>query len=447
LAYLDELAGRGLPDLDLPGLAARSFDISVSTFSGHCLTRPAFLDHAERAQLDSDLTALQSMLVSIPGRLFGGDLAAFSAAAGMTGPQLQAILRSQSATATRLARVDQYPDESGFRVMEVNNGSPIGALDSALLNRAFLGSDFVAEFAAAHRLSYIDPMAEMVATMLAECGLDPAARPLVAAIDWPQSYPGLAPLLRSNARQLARLGYEFVHGHLGQLEFAGRRVWLAGRPVEVIYRLFMIEDLLQPGAEELIDPVLDAAGRGEVAMFTPMDSHLYGSKAALAMLSDEEHRSAFSAAELATLDRILPWTRMVRPGQVTVGCGSADLLDYAIAQRHELILKPALMHGGIGIVPGWLTDPADWKAQVMAAMNGPYVLQRRIRAPAEPFPVPGGGATRPWVLGWGVFLGQGGYSGSSVRGHTDPDIGAPSVGARAASLTCCFHQEAPASSG
>jgi len=443
-AYIDELARRGMPDLDLPGLAARTFDLSLTTFSGHCLTRPAFLDHTERARLHDDLTALQSMLVSLSDRLFDGDLAAFSTAVGMTDAQVTAIMRSRGAQATRLARVDQYPDGTGFRVMEINNGSPIGALDSALLNRAFLGDPLVADFVAEHRLTYADPMAGMVRTLLAECGLADDARPRVAVVDWPESFATLAPLLRYSAGQLAGLGYEFLPCHLGQVEFRDHRVWLDGRPVDVIYRLFMIEDLLEPGAEDLINPVLGAVERGEVAMFTPMDSHLYGSKGALAMLSDEENRPAFTAAELATLDRILPWTRMVRPGRVTVDGGDTELLDYSIGERENLILKPTLMHGGIGIVAGWLTDPQDWSGQIKAAMNGPYVLQRRIRPPAEPFPMPGGGRTEPWVLGWGTFLGRDGYGGSSVRGHTDPDVGVPSVAARAASLTCCFHEEAPA---
>ena len=50
------------------------------------------------------------------------------------------------------------------------------------------------------------------------------------------------------------------------------RVWLDDRPVDVIYRIFLIEDLLHPDGPRLIDPVLRAVERGEVKIFTPMDS-------------------------------------------------------------------------------------------------------------------------------------------------------------------------------
>ncbi len=53
----------------------------------------------------------------------------------------------------------------------------------------------------------------------------------------------------------------------------------------------------------------------------PAGLRAFGSKAALAMLSDQRNRHLFTAAELASLDRILPWTRMVRPGPVTLEDG------------------------------------------------------------------------------------------------------------------------------
>ena len=49
---------------------------------------------------------LRSALVSLPDRLYGGDLAAFARAVGMTEVQVSAILRSRGATVTRMTRAD-----------------------------------------------------------------------------------------------------------------------------------------------------------------------------------------------------------------------------------------------------------------------------------------------------------------------------------------------------
>lgn len=138
-----------------------------------------------------------------------------------------------------------------------------------------------------------------------------------------------------------------------------------------------------------MDPVIDAVARGEVAMFTPLDAELYGSKAPLAMLSDDANRHLFTAAELAAFDRVLPWTRMVRPGPVTLEDGrTVDLLDYATSQAGDLVLKPTLLDGGAGVLPGWHPDTSAqlWRDRLISAMRGPWVIQRRIRPAPEMCP-------------------------------------------------------------
>jgi len=95
--------------------------------------------------------------------------------------------------------------------------------------------------------------------------------------------------------------------------------------------------------------------------------------AALAMLSDERNRHLFTTAELASIDRILPWTRAVRPGPVTLEDGQrADLLDYAISHQDDLILKPTLRYGGQDVLPGWhhQTSPELWRKQLARALDG-----------------------------------------------------------------------------
>jgi hypothetical protein len=145
----------------------------------------------------------------------------------------------------------------------------------------------------------------------------------------------------------------------------------------------------------------------------------------------------FSADELASLDRILPWTRMVRQGSVTAPDGErCQLADYAIAKQAELILKPVLLHGGLGVLPGWTASPEQWRQQLAAAMAGPYVLQRRVHPVTEPFPDESG--LRPWVLSLSVFHGAPGFSGLFVRGTSEPDVGVLSL-ATGIVMTCCFH--------
>jgi hypothetical protein len=411
--YLDEIKRHGAKARELIGSQAES-DRLNAFYHGRYLTRPLFLGHEERVQLETDLLNLRSALVSLPGRLYGGNLAAFARDVGMTDVQISAIMRSRGATVTMQTRADLYVDKAGFRLLEYNMGSALGGMDNADMCRSLLEHPVLAEFAQRHRLQYIDTLREEVSNRLAESGFEPGSRPMMATTDWPSSYQTLEPYMRRYNARLQQMGIDAHPCHIGQLTIRDGRVWLGDRAVDVIDRLFMVEDLLEyPDAPALMDPILDAAARGWVKIFTPLDSGLFASKGALAMLSDEQNRSRFDPAELASLDRILPWTRMVRPGPVTLEDGrQVDLLGYALEHQQDLVLKPTLLHGGQGVLLGWDADTSAqaWEEQVRAAMGGPYVLQRRIRPVPELFPGDDGELI-PWIVVWGAFTGVNGFGG------------------------------------
>jgi hypothetical protein len=423
-AYLAELERRGIGWDEVREAALALVDLGPTTYAGPCLTRPAFLDRAERDRLERDLGHVHDALAALPERLFGGDLGGFARAAGMTDVQIDAVLRGEGATPARLSRADIYHDGTDFRLMELNLGSAVGGLDNSLLNPAVLSHPFVAEFTAAAGLSYVDTMAEVADMMLTEYKTDDGHPPLFATLDWPESFTTLEPQLQASADQMAEYGVEMVPCHLGQLDFGGGRV-----------RLFMVEDLLAPEGPALIDPVLRAIERGEVAMFAPLDAELYGSKAALAMLSDEANRGRFSAAELESLDRLLPWTRMVRDEPVTFGEERVDLLEYATEHQAGLVLKPTMMHSGLGVVLGWRATASEWATALRAAVDGPYVLQARIRPEPELFPAAGGLELQ--LVMWGVITVARGFGGAIVRGTTDLS-GSVMNRATGATLGCVF---------
>lgn len=414
--YLEETSRHGVTAAELTGLL-REVPLLQTLRQGRYLSRPVFLGRAERDQLHADVANLRDALTSLPGRLFGGDLAAFARAVGASDRQLEAALRAPGARPTRQARADLYLDESGFKLLEMNMGSPAAGIDSADYCRAFLGHPVVAGFAAEHGLGFADTMRAQVETIQDETGFAPGSLPVTAIAAAPGSYQRLRSYLQVLAPRWRALGLDAMPCEVSELQAKGGRVWLRGRPVDVVFRLFLIEHVLGARPAQ-VDPVLDAAARGEVAMYTAMDGELFSSKLALAMLSDERNRHLFSAGELASIDRILPWTRRCRPGPVTLDDGSTvDLLDYAASHAAELVLKPAMLHGGDGVVAGWqpgLTE-RDWRARLTAAAGQPYVLQRRVRPVPELMPGDDGELV-PWIVTWGVFTMRDGHGGIYTRG-------------------------------
>ncbi|MFI6833176.1 hypothetical protein ACIBG5_39095 [Kribbella sp. NPDC050241] len=411
--------------------------LDATTFLGRSLSRPAFLDAAEYGRLTTDLDLLHSALTRLPERVFNGDLGAFARAVGLTEAQTEAVVRGRGPAPSRMGRADLYKDEQGFHLLEINMGSTVGGVDNPVLNRALLELPFVAEFTDEHRLTFTETMEEVVRTILTEAKVPTGVRPVMAIADFPDSYPDLERQLHKSAAMLAPMGIDALPCPVDALTYTDDRVWLGDQAIDVVFRLFMIEDLLKPGAVEMLEPVLQAAERGHVAIFTPLDAELYGSKGSLALLSDEAYRDRYPADELAALDRILPWTRMVRTGQVTVDGRQADLREYAIANQQELVLKPTALHGGDGVLLGWQTDAATWADRLDSAMGNPWVLQRRIHPVPETFPTDDG--DEQWLLTWGAFLVAGGLGGFLIRGSRDLDGGVVGM-STGATGGCCFFQ-------
>ncbi len=419
--YLDEVARRGISASELVTGKKLKAELLEGYYQQQYLSRPLFLGPAERVQLETDLVNLRAALTSLPDRLYGGDLTAFARAVGMNDVQISAIMRSRAATPTTMTRADLYLDQIGFRLLEFNMGSAIGGTDNADILEGMLEHPVLAEFAADNRLEYVHTMREQVRTVKVETGFAADSRPTMVMTDWPSSYQNLAPYIDVYSARLSELGLDACGAHIGQLEVRDGRVWLRNRPVDIIYRMFMIEDLLEyPAAPRLVHPILDAAARGEVKIFTPMDDAMYASKGALAMLSDEGNRHLLDPDQLASVDRTLPWTRMVRRGLVSLEDGSqVELFDYALSHQRELALKPTSLHGGSGVLLGWRADtsPAAWQEQVRAALDGPYVIQRRIQPVPELFPAEDL-EPQPWLISWGAFTMSCGFGGVYSRGTT-----------------------------
>jgi hypothetical protein len=414
--YLDEIRQRGLRASDLLGDLPK---LKPFEYDGRFLSRPLFLGYSERRQLYADVENVRTALLSLPGRLYGGDFAEFALAAGAYGP-VAAVLTGQNKP-SQLARADLYAGQAGFQLLELNHTSALGGVDNADMCRALLRHPVLAEFARAHGLGCVDTLRNQVDTMFAETGVEPGSSPVVALTTWPDQLPN--PYLQALAADWQLLGVDTHACHLGELSRRRGRVWLGGRPVDVIFRMFSIGRLLEsPQAPAMLAPVLDAAARGEVKLCAPIDSDIFSSKAALAMISDDANRHLFTAAERDSIDRIVPWTRLVRPGPVTVPDGSrADLLDYATAHQDELILKPSMGSVGNGVIPGWKDlSPQQWHTYVASASDPWYVIQKRVRPEPELFPDEDGELV-PWIPVWGLFTGSPGYSGIYVRAVMDPD--------------------------
>ena len=367
---MNQLTRRYVEQLAVDRTAARSLTdlVRVSPlpfmFSERVHNRPSFLERAEVEQLEADVSALYDVLVTLPERLFQGDLDRFGQVVGFGPMQLRLAQRTaRSWPPPLVARADLYRAWDGFKLLELNLSSALGGFQVADVAQHLLRADILRSFAERERLTCADPM-PMLADLLRRRHPDP----VVALADWPTAYPEWEPMLKDMSRRFAELGIDARACHVGQLRSGDGGLTLDGDAVDIVFRYF---DLAQAtsGAEalELIEPVARAGESGRAEMFIPLTAPLLGTKQTLVLLSDERQRDAFSDAELALIDRLLPWTRELRDGPVHVDGKVVDLRRFCLRERDNLILKPGYLYGGQGLGPGWTVDDERWRAAVDSA--------------------------------------------------------------------------------
>jgi hypothetical protein len=380
-------------------------------FGGNPLDRPWFVARDEIEGFASDACALFELVVSLPQRLFDGNVDRYCAALGIPEHRAALLRRCARGRPALLGRADAYHDGESYRLLELNLGSELGGMNLAETNRALLDLPEFQSFARRHQLGYVDTAARLATMLRHEAeAVTLGAEPTVALIEDSGDLAPYAVWHTALQNALRRHGIELILGELHEVRTRAGKVVLRGTPIDVVLRYFTVDAILQhPQGARRVEPVLRAHEEGRTVLVTTFESGLFANKAALALLSERRSRSVFSAEELALIDRILPWTRSL--GHDT----DADLLTYCQEHRADLILKPRAGHGGRDIFVGWETSEADWAQALRQATERGYVAQRRVRPRPEPVYNLATGAVEDWAAVLGVFLTESGYSGAFAR--------------------------------
>lgn len=425
-------------DLDSLTAEAHRSPILENTYFGRFLPQPIFVDAAERAALERDLVGILRLLRSLPTRLFHDDVGRMCDAVGMTPLQRRAVFDTWEDQEVFLARADLYQGQSGFKLLEFNIGAALGGFENAELNRALLGAPLLKRFVDEEELSFpdtVDLIAGEIHRAARRRGLP--KRPRLVIVEWPSNFKeNDINRMRGWAALLSARGFDGAVCHAGQLQAKEEGLYFEGQKVDVLYRYFLVEDLLSPEAPALIEPILAAHRRGRVLLAMGFAGELLGNKRNLAFLSDDANRLRFSPQEMALIERKVPWTRSLRMGPVRWRGQQRDLIQLALERQPDFVLKPSLMHGSVGFTAGWAVSPERWRSELEKALEQPYVIQERVTPRGVPLARRGadGVSLQPTILNWGIFVIDDRLGGAIIRGvaHETPQGITMSTGAAVA---------------
>jgi hypothetical protein len=379
------------------------------------LARPLFVDEAEMRSFSEDVIRLFDLITSLPTRLFDDDLDRYCAALRIDGRRAALMRRLGGGAPPLYGRADMYHDGTSFKLLEFNIASELGGVDRAgEIPRALLGVDAFASFAARHDLRFTHTGCR-VAESLRTAGKSVAGNraAVVALLEGPGGMAKYGAYWRSFQELMRGLGLDLQIGEIGEIRTRSGKLFLGKTPIDVILRCFSVDQICDAAdGEALVEPIFRAHEENTVVLWTPMESNLFGNKGCLAMLCDPRRRAAFSADELALVDRILPWTCSLDRESIA---GSEKLLDYCRARRAELILKPNGSHGGVGIVAGWTATDREWDRALRDGSTAGCIVQERVIPRAELVVDPATGSLGMWQAAWGLFVTPDGYAGAYAR--------------------------------
>ncbi|MFI6417511.1 hypothetical protein ACIBG6_08870 [Streptomyces sp. NPDC050842] len=385
----------------------------------YLLHRPWFVDAAETEAFARDLGGLFDLLVSLPRRLFDGDMERYGAAIGID-PRLVSLLRrGGSGVPDRLGRADAYHDGTSYKLLEFNLGSEVGGLELAVFNQGLLGVPEFGAFARKHGLGHVDIGARMAAVLRerAKPALSGGGEPVVGLIEGRGGVAAYGRMMVATQEAMAAHGLDLRIGEVGDVRTrADGKLTLDGTPLDLVVRNFAAGQLLEdPAGPEVAEPFFRAHEAGRTVLFTTLESGFYGNKSALSLLTDPRWSTAFDADERALVERLLPWSRTV---SAAGPAGVAEIVDLCRERREELILKPGAGYGGLDTFVGWESTEAEWRAALSVAVeHGGYVAQERVVPRSEPVYDPATGAVEEWIAVLGVFLTDDGYAGTHARAN------------------------------
>ncbi|MBB4911574.1 hypothetical protein [Actinophytocola algeriensis] len=377
---------------------------------------PFLVESDDHEHMRRGADVLVTGLAALPEMVFG-DLE--TAIRELRVPQAIApFLKEDIPLGVRLARSDFLRGPDGWRLCEINVTGAAGGLAVGDYDDVVRRYPLVADFLTEHRLASVSPISVLAGAVTERCaGLAIDDRPAVAVMDW----QGVGAEQETEQRRIADLyqahGFDAMLCHHREVRYRAGRLWLGRRPIQVVHRAFLLEDLPTDPASAM--PVLEAAADGSIVLISTFRDEWLAGKAAFALLHEAVRRGLLDRDTSAAVGSLVPPTWLLAGEGAGQRGPWLSLPELRGRSPGELVLKPANGSGGAGVVLGVSTpEPAFWSSAEQAAREDrTHVVQDLIMPDPVPFPSLDGGrlVVSPWQPLVGMFQVDGEDAGMWVR--------------------------------
>jgi uncharacterized circularly permuted ATP-grasp superfamily protein len=284
----------------------------------------------------------------------------------------------------RICRLDAFLAGYDVKFLEFNADSPAGIGYTDVLHEGLTTAIGLPRVKQEFDTAYTPMLPELIATLLDAyrhlhtAHPDLPVQPRLALIDAAGS-PAV-PEFRIVCKAAHDQGLDAVHCTLDDLAYDGSTLRVHDEPVQLVYRRALLEDLDQAD-------LVAAARDGRVCIVNPFRARVANNKKLFALFDDPRFAHLIEGDEQEIVQKTIPWTRILRPGRVSYGSWTIDLLPFVADNRERLVLKPASSYGGHNVSLGIETAQERWEQIIQdRAERADFVVQEYVPVPEEMFP-------------------------------------------------------------
>ena len=315
----------------------------------------------------------------------------------------------------RICRLDAFLQGYDVKFLEFNADSPAGVGYTDILFEGLRSTIQLPRVRQEFDTAYTHILPELIRTLtdayvqLQSTRPDLPEKPRLALIDADGS-PSV-PEFRIICAAAQTAGIRADHATLDEVAYDGTTLRVKDEPTHLVYRRALVDDLDQ-------SDLVAAARDGRICMVNPFRSRVANNKKLFALFQDPRFAHLIDGDEADVIKETIPWTRILRPGRVTYGDWTLDLLSFVADNREKLVLKPASDFGGHGVNLGMETPQDRWEEIIQAhADRADYIVQEYVPVPEEMFPTVEDGHVQMRLKRFNINpFGIGGrYAGSITR--------------------------------
>ncbi|MCP5048034.1 MAG: circularly permuted type 2 ATP-grasp protein, partial [bacterium] len=145
------------------------------------------------------------------------------------------------------------------------------------------------------------------------------------------------------------------------LQSVDNQVYFGGERIHTVIEMY--HGVVSPN-------IINAFKEGNIGLLDGPITNLISSKLNLALLSDYEDTTSgiFNDKEKEIIDKYVPWSRKLIPGNTTYLQERVDLPNLVLENKDNFVLKPSVGYGGEGVCIGLRVSEKKWGQLIRKAL-------------------------------------------------------------------------------